>query len=157
MALRRCSYTRCRLPVTRGQAWDLGHNDRRDGYNGPEHASCNRKAGAANSNRMREHWNKQTGNNVATAGRVSLLLLRHVDHSVDQFSVVRDDLRAAGLQAGRQHAVVLCELVGQNLELADRLGARHALIGLIHRTLDFGVHDRIAGQRRQVGLLLSAL
>ena len=28
---------------------------------------------------------------------------------------------------------------------------------LIHRTLDFGVHDRIAGQRRQVGLLLSAL
>ena len=94
---------------------------------------------------------------MATAGRVSLLLLRHVDHSVDQFSVVRDDLRAAGLQAGRQHAVVLCELVGQNLELADRLGARHALIGLIHRTLDFGVHDRIAGQRRQVGLLLSAL
>ena len=50
---------RCHLPVTRGQAWDLGHNDRRDGYNGPEHASCNRKAGAANSNRMREHWNKQ--------------------------------------------------------------------------------------------------
>ena len=83
MALRRCSYTRCHLPVTRGQAWDLGHNDRRDRYNGPEHVSCNRKAGAANSNRMREHWNKQTGNNVATAGRVSLLLLRHVDHSVE--------------------------------------------------------------------------
>lgn len=49
---------RCKQPITRDQQWDLGHNDKRNGYNGPEHMSCNRKAGAINSNRMREHWNR---------------------------------------------------------------------------------------------------
>ena len=49
---------RCKQPITPAQQWDLGHNDKRNGYNGPEHAHCNRQAGAINSNRMREHWPK---------------------------------------------------------------------------------------------------
>lgn len=49
---------RCGQPITPNQQWDLGHNDKRNGYNGPEHTHCNRSAGANNSNRMREHWTK---------------------------------------------------------------------------------------------------
>lgn len=41
---------RCAHPIRPGQDWDLGHNDTRKGYNGPEHASCNRKAGGINGN-----------------------------------------------------------------------------------------------------------
>ncbi|MDF7665719.1 hypothetical protein [Bifidobacterium sp. ESL0745] len=47
---------RCGLPVFPWQAWDLGHNDARTGWSGPEHAHCNRSAGQANSVRMRERW-----------------------------------------------------------------------------------------------------
>lgn len=36
---------RCEQPIEPGQAWDLGHTDRRDAWTGPEHASCNRAAG----------------------------------------------------------------------------------------------------------------
>lgn len=50
---------RCRHPILPGQRWDLGHNDARDAWTGPEHAHCNRAAGASNSQRMREHWTKQ--------------------------------------------------------------------------------------------------
>ena len=50
---------RCGHPILPGQRWDLGHNDSRDAWTGPEHAHCNRAAGAANSSRMREHWTKQ--------------------------------------------------------------------------------------------------
>lgn len=50
---------RCGRPILPGQCWDLGHNDKRDAWTGPEHAHCNRAAGAANSQRMREHWTKQ--------------------------------------------------------------------------------------------------
>ena len=49
---------RCGHPILPGQRWDLGHNDARDAWTGPEHAHCNRAAGAANSSHMREHWNK---------------------------------------------------------------------------------------------------
>ena len=49
---------RCGCPILPGQRWDLGHNDARDAWTGPEHAHCNRAAGASNSQRMREHWNK---------------------------------------------------------------------------------------------------
>lgn len=40
-------------PIQPGQAWDLGHNDDRTGYNGPECVPCNRGAGARNATAVR--------------------------------------------------------------------------------------------------------
>lgn len=45
---------RCNQPIVHdpdqpGGGWDLGHNEDRTGYNGPEHANdCNRSAGGRN-------------------------------------------------------------------------------------------------------------
>jgi hypothetical protein len=39
---------RCQEPIEAGSSWDLGHNDERTGWTGPEHASCNRRAGGSN-------------------------------------------------------------------------------------------------------------
>jgi len=45
---------RCGQPITLDQAWDLGHNDERTAWTGPEHATCNRRAGAAVTNAARK-------------------------------------------------------------------------------------------------------
>lgn len=36
---------RCHEPIAAGQRWDLGHNDERTRWTGPEHEVCNRSAG----------------------------------------------------------------------------------------------------------------
>jgi len=41
---------RCGQSIDADQPWDLGHNEARDGYTGPEHASCNRRAAANKRN-----------------------------------------------------------------------------------------------------------
>lgn len=44
---------RCGKPIVPGSAWDLGHSDDRRSWTGPEHASCNRAAGARLGNSRR--------------------------------------------------------------------------------------------------------
>lgn len=39
---------RCGQPLEPGRPWDLGHNDERTEWTGPEHPTCNRKAGGRN-------------------------------------------------------------------------------------------------------------
>lgn len=36
---------RCHNLIEAGSSWDLGHNDERTAYMGPEHESCNDRAG----------------------------------------------------------------------------------------------------------------
>ena len=43
--------TRCHRVVMHGMAWDLDHDDTRQGYLGPAHRSCNRRAGQAKGRR----------------------------------------------------------------------------------------------------------
>lgn len=47
---------RCGELIGPGEPWDLGHTDDRSAWSGPEHARCNRSAGARVGNRRRsEH------------------------------------------------------------------------------------------------------
>ena len=45
---------RCGETMERGQDLDLGHTDDRTGYQGMEHASCNRRDGADKTNARHE-------------------------------------------------------------------------------------------------------
>lgn len=45
---------RCREPIAPDEPYDLGHTEDRTTWSGPEHRSCNRSAGARNSNRQRD-------------------------------------------------------------------------------------------------------
>ena len=43
---------RCPTIIASGVAWDLGHNEDRSGYTGPECVACNRSEGGKNGNRV---------------------------------------------------------------------------------------------------------
>lgn len=44
---------RCDQPIEPAAPWDLGHNDERTAWTGPEHQACNRAAGARAGNANR--------------------------------------------------------------------------------------------------------
>jgi len=44
---------KCGKPILPGARWDLGHTDDRSGWTGPEHPSCNYRAAAHKTNRIR--------------------------------------------------------------------------------------------------------
>jgi hypothetical protein len=62
----RCHAKRCLHPsraIDPDEAWDLGHNESRTRWTGPEHARCNRSEGATRGNKQRKtlastpnHW-----------------------------------------------------------------------------------------------------
>lgn len=54
--------TGCGKPILPGQRWDLGHvpGGAPDEYAGPQHARCNRAAGARNGNRQRRQVKLRT-------------------------------------------------------------------------------------------------
>lgn len=55
---------RCGQPIEPGRPWDLGHNDDRTDWTGPEHVHCNRVAGGKNgamiTNAMRGQVTRQS-------------------------------------------------------------------------------------------------
>ncbi len=51
---------RCGEPIDPDGPWDLGHNDDRTAWTGPEHQRCNRGAGARNATAVRMERNKMT-------------------------------------------------------------------------------------------------
>lgn len=46
---------RCQKPINPGDDWDLGHNDERTRWTGPEHPACNRAAGGRTTQERAAH------------------------------------------------------------------------------------------------------
>src|SRR5215211_4209457 len=53
VAAGRAVCVRCRKPIRPGEAWDLDHADSGNGWRGPAHRACNRRAGADLTNGKR--------------------------------------------------------------------------------------------------------
>jgi hypothetical protein len=104
---------RCGLPILPGQPVDLGHTDDRAGYQGIEHARCNRSAGARLGNRRRRERRERM---VSMAGDAALAL--EISEDRRHCSIVT----AAHLPTD----LVLLELAGY-LEGTDPLAAVLAL------------------------------
>lgn len=82
---------RCGNPLLYGQAVDLGHNDERGGWNGFEHASCNRAAGARKGNRRRAEALRARRERVTMNTTVAVLAVE-----------VAEDRRRTAVVAGKR-------------------------------------------------------
>lgn len=51
---------RCDKPIEPGQPWDLGHNDDRTAWTGPECVPCNRGAGGVNGAKVTNEQKQMT-------------------------------------------------------------------------------------------------
>jgi hypothetical protein len=51
---------RCHEHIEPGRPWDLGHNDERTEWTGPEHRVCNRRAGGRNGARVTNAMRSKT-------------------------------------------------------------------------------------------------
>lgn len=91
---------RCGKPMLYGQALDLGHNDDGPGWNGMEHAACNRGAGARKGTQRRQELTR------ARRERIRM----HTTAAVLAVEVAEDRRRTAVVAArrveGDEHPVI---------------------------------------------------
>jgi hypothetical protein len=84
---------RCGELIAPWQAWDLGHDDDdRRRYQGPEHASCNRRASVMRTNRRRAWERSPEGRAIRYA--------EQYERVQERLRVERDELRRAAEREG---------------------------------------------------------